>query len=129
MKWKDLYYLVLFLVLFALPYSSFSQEVILTENEYETLMIALTDSETALKEAKNQLTEQEKLIQQQENEIETLWNIFNVQSLELQTQREFWKMQKNEQTIHDVQMFAWGVLAGFALGNYTGIQIGVRIRY
>jgi len=113
-KCGKLYFLVL--VLFLLGCSLLYSDVVLTDQEYQTVMKELTISEEALVQQKTQITELEKLQ-------EILSQVISLQEQELKLLKTSLQQQKNDQWIHDLKMFG----LGFLTGNLTGLPIGVTL--
>lgn len=130
MTWKYLSLSLLFFLFFLAPIFS---DVNLTDEEYNSLMKALDNSE-------NKLTEQESRIKDLEMELEGLKNeqqiserVITMQSTELEMLRKSSSELKNDQKAEYWRGFrdgtALGFGIGFPIGGYAGFSIGMKISF
>lgn len=130
------------LVLFCLAFSS-SADVILTDGEYEELLIQIDSLETSLKERDKLMSERQDELKQREEELSERVSELNEREKELkqresdlreressltlkenlcQQQETFLKEQRQEQNRARIasvlENVAWG-LAGYSIGRYT----------
>ncbi len=133
MKWNGLFLFVV-LLLFSFSVSLFS-EVVLTDEEYETILKELEESvqeleqsETAISELKQDLENSEKIIGLLEKEQEISANIISLLKLESSLQLKSLKERKNDQIIQDLKMFGLGFLSGNLTGGYAGFKLGITFQ-
>ena len=132
MKWNGLLLLVLLLLVFSpLLYS----EVVLTDEEYETILTALDESvqdleksETARIELKKDLESSEKIIVMLKDERKISDDIISLLRLESSLQLTSLKERKKGQIIQDLKMFGLGFVMGNLTGGYAGVKIGITIQ-
>ncbi len=131
MRWNGLFLFVV-LLLFSFSQLLFS-EVVLTDEEYDTILTALEKSiqdleasETANSELKKDLQNSEKIISLLEKEQTISVNIINLLKLESDLQLKSLKERKRGQIIQDLKMFGIGFLSGNLTGGAVGIKIGLQ---
>ncbi len=115
MKWsKQLLFLAV--LLFCLSVSSLSADVVLTDEEYQQIETALTNSSTELQQAQSEL---EKL----KNQLIMSQKAWEMQSQISTTLLESYEMQRTDQIIENVIVFLGGAVVGFAGGVITGVSL------
>lgn len=97
-------------------WGSLSAEVVLTDEEYETIMTALTEAETDLIRQEQQL---ERLLE----ESETLERIIAALKMEYELQKTFSERQRKDRILENLK-WAFG---GFVTGNVTGAAWGMKL--
>ena len=100
-----------FLLLLFLPGVLFA-DICLTEEEYQTVMKELDNSETALILQEKQITLQEKLQQKSDK-------VIQMQEKELELHEKSLKKQKTDQTWKKVKAFIAGVLTFFIVDEIS----------
>ena len=124
MKWAGL--LLSALLLFSFSPLLFS-EVVLTDQEYDLLMITLDQSETELTQQETAINELKQELSGLKKEQKLSNDIINLLKMESSMLKESLKMRKSEQIIRDLKIFGVGLLTGLSGGIPAGIKIGIAL--
>ena len=126
MKWNGLF---LFAVLSLFSFSSMLySEVVLTDEEYETILTALEKSVTDLEASETANSELKKELNGLKIEAKISANIISLLKLESDLQSKSLKERKNATLVHDLKMFGIGFLSGNLTGGYAGFRAGITLQ-
>ena len=126
MKWSGLFLFAVFL-LFSFSSMLYS-EVVLTDEEYETILTELEKSVMDLEASETANSELTKELNGLKIEAKISDDIISLLKLESDLQLKSLKERKSAQIIQDLKMFGLGFLTGNLTGGYAGIKIGITLQ-
>jgi len=135
--WKGkTFYIILLVFLFLAVPGILLGDVVLSDQEYEELMMYLDKLETNQEDSnqkiinlQNQLDFSKTVIINLENSLMTSGSI--IQSLKglLQEQEIYYSELKKNQWISNLEFFGIGFITGFVGGGFTGFELAINIKY